>query len=190
MVDVEEQSRAKNFYVIYNIETKKPATISALKSLNIPNGYAESIVDLTTGEEFINGKKHLHKYFVVDNNGIAKFHLINNSRKQKKYYDNDNHIKDLNERNRTFNQLEIKFQLIDDKINLTMDTDLDDSIIIPLINNINSKSKLCKLYITGYGDVNTLICSLEFDLVKLIKDKTLDIELDVDKDRISLWATV
>jgi hypothetical protein len=188
MVNIEPGSRNTQFYVIYNLETLEPHFLTTLESVDIPDGFAKSTVDPVTGEEFINHKKHLHRYFVIDHNGTAEFHpIVGAKRLTRKYYQKDHYIKDLNPSNTTFNQLGIMFRLIDNKINLSTDVNAADPFIKSFLAGI---SKNYKLYITKYGDNNCLICSLEFNLHKLIEDKLLSIEVDIDKEHISLWATV
>jgi hypothetical protein len=186
MVDINPRSRVTHFYVIYNLKTLKPMCLTASELEDVPDGYSRSIVDFDMAEEFINHKRRLANYFVIDNKGIAEFLPVASFKKQKRIYHDDYYIRDLNPGNTTFNQLGIKFYLIDNKIKLVSDLDTFDPVIKSFIAGV---SKNYKLYITRYGDIHSLISLSEFDLYKLIEDKSIDIETNINEEHISLWAT-
>ena len=187
MVNYEPGSRTTQFYVIYKLDTLEPVELTTLDR-DIPTGMGRATTDIKTAEEFINFEKKLHNYLVINTDGIAEFHPVNILKKKKRINKHDYIVMDLNVKEHFFNELEISFNYTDNKLRLNYKIENTDPVVQAFINSNNAKSD-CKLYITGYGDPADLLAVSHFNLHDVTHNKCVELDISLDKEHISLWAT-
>lgn len=186
---MEQDSRVvKHFYVIYSTDTLMPISITSVEP-SLEEGLSYGEIDYSTGEDFINFKKILHNYCVIIEDGRTTFRPINILSQVNRIKDVGNIVLDLDPKTLFFEIIGVVYSYRNRKIKLMIDVDGIDIDVRLYLKNTIRQDKLYSLWVTEVGDPTALITETKFNLYKLIRDQQLEIEIDCDKDKISLWAT-
>lgn len=179
----------QDFYLLYNLESRIPHTISGAPITEIPNGMATCCVKFNAGEDFVLAKKSLFHYAVTVNKGYAEFHSRWKTSTYKRYAIPDGVLEDLNYKMSFLSDLDIKYSVNNQQ--LTLDFDLANLTIDQqdvFNTSINAKNGKYTVYVTEYRNPTRLLEKFDIDLYKLSKIKQYSIELDIIES-VSLWGT-
>ena len=179
----------QDFYLLYNIESRIPHTISGSPITSVPAGMAKCRVKFIIGEDFVLAKKSLFHYVVIVNKGYAEFHSKWATSKYKRYAIPIGVLEDLNYKMSFISDLGIKYLIEDSKLTLNFDlAELTVDQRNAFNTSINAKNGKYTVYVTRYQDPTVLLEKFDIDLYELSKVRQYSTTLNVSEP-VSIWTT-
>ena len=179
----------QDFYLLYNLESRIPHTISGTPITLVPDGMATCRVKFNLGEDFVLAKKSLFHYAVIVSKGYAEFHSKRKTSEYKRYAIPDGILEDLNYKMSFVSDLGIKYSI--DNQQLTLDFDLANLTADQrnaFNTSITAKNGKYTVYVTHSRDPTALLEKFDIDLYKLSKIKQYSTALSVEEP-VSIWTT-
>jgi hypothetical protein len=181
---------SQDFFVVYNLETRIPYSISGSTPARIPENNAVCLAKHQDGEDFVLFKKSMADYLVaVNEDGYADFTFKHNLALTRKYGVANNIVRDLSYRLTFILELGITFIHTGNELELTFDLSKLGPDRKNIFNTtITPGNGRCLLYITEYQNPTALLEKHNIDLYKLskLKKKTITIK---STGKISVWAS-
>jgi hypothetical protein len=181
----------QDYYVVYDLETRIPVSVSGQPPVTISDGQAVLPTSQQHGEDFVLFKKVMNHYQVsVNNDGRADFVYRLSNVRFKRYSVPSNIVQDLSYRTNFITNFKIEYQYQNNELTLMLDLNsMDHDHRSNFITSVTPASGKCWIYITEHQNPAALLEKFQVNLYQLSKTKTQAFLLTTNKDQISVWAT-